>query len=114
MMKRTLTATAAAALAAAATLAFAAPAQAAAGQEDAVTVRIADLDLADPADAAVLDRRVKAAARELCGDVPGRDLDMQKIVRTCHDEVLANARQDVGAALAAAERRSAVRLALRR
>lgn len=114
MMKRILTATAAAVLAAAATPALTAPVQAGSGHEDAVTVRIADLDLSDPADAAVLDRRVKAAARELCGWMPGRDLDMQNIVRTCHDEVLANARQDVGAALAAAERRGAVRLALRR
>jgi UrcA family protein len=105
---------AAAALAAAATLAFAAPAQAAGWQEDAVEVRIGDLDLTDPAAAAVLDRRVKAAARQLCGAVPARDLNMQNIVRSCHDDVLANARPMVDGALAAAEQRSNIRFAARR
>ncbi len=61
-MRRTILTTALAFAASAA-----APAVAQDLPENAAAVEYGDLDLSDPADARVLDRRLRSAAREVCG-----------------------------------------------
>jgi UrcA family protein len=109
MYTRTLAALAALALTAG-TLALSTPLHAAPADEQ-VRVRTGDLDLSDSGDAARLERRLRAAARQICGWVPVADLNMQKQVAGCQDEAIANARDE--AALAMAARRTPFRLALR-
>ena len=96
MFARTLSAIAAAGLTVA-TLALATPLRAAPADEDAVTVTIGDLDLASADGAARFDRRVRAAARSICGAMPA-GLEMQKQVADCQEEVIAGARTELARA----------------
>jgi UrcA family protein len=96
-MKRTFSAFAAAALAAV-TVAVATPAFA--QENDSVAISVADLDLSDPGDSARFERRVRQAARTLCGDHQLQTLDMRGITQACHDSVISNARADAQVALA--------------
>ena len=95
MFARTLSALAAAGLTVA-TLAFATPIHAAPADEDVVTVSIGDLDLSTADGAARFDRRITAAARSICGTMPA-DLNMQKQVADCQDEVSSSARTALAA-----------------
>ncbi len=110
MLTRTLSALAAVGLTFA-TLALATPLKAAPIGEDTVRVKIGDLDLATARGTATLDRRVRAAAREICGTVPVINLNLQRQIADCQDAVVANARAEVELAVAAA--RSGRSLALR-
>jgi len=101
MFTRTISALAAAGLTFV-TLALATPLRAAPIGEATVEVKIGDLDLATASGAATLDRRIRAAARTICGSMPPRSLDMQRQVALCQDEVVAGARAEVETALAAA------------
>ena len=109
MYTRTVSALAALALTAG-TLALSTPVHAA-PLEEQVAVKTGDLDLSSARDVATLDRRVRAAAREICGVVPVIDLNMQRQVADCQQAVLDNARKDVALALAKAG--TPYRLALR-
>ena len=109
MYTRTVSAIAALALTAG-TLALSTPVHAAPAEEQ-VAVKTGDLDLSSAEGVARLDRRVRAAAREICGVVPVTDLNMQRQVADCQQAVLDNARDDVALALRAAG--TPYRLALR-
>ena len=98
MFNKTVSAVAAALLATG-TVALSTPAWAAEFDEDSVSVRVGDLDLGTAKGAARLDRRIRAAAREICGAVPNQDLAMQAMVESCQARVISGA---------AAEKRSAV------
>lgn len=109
MMKRTFSAIAAAALTAG-TLALSTPVRAAEG-EDSVTVNFSDLDVGTAAGKARFDRRVRNAAREMCGWVQFQPLDIQTKVVSCHKDVIADAQAGLETALA--RKASATRLSLR-
>lgn len=76
------------------TLALSTPVRAAPA-EDQVSVRIGDLDLSSARGAATFDRRVRAAARQICGWIPVVDLDMRSQVAECQESVVAGARQEI-------------------
>jgi len=97
-MLKILTGIAAAALAASA---LSAPAAAATADEDSIVVSYAGLDLANPADAARLERRIKAAARAVCSDAPMLDLTVAAKVQACQDEAIARARAEMRIAMRA-------------
>ena len=97
-MLKILTGLAAAALAAST---VAAPAAATPADEDSIVVSYAGLDLANPADAARLERRLKAAARAVCSDAPMLDLTVAARVQACQDEAIARARADMRIAMRA-------------
>ena len=82
----------------AATLAFATPA-AAQNEDRSVTVSIADLDPSSPTDAARLDRRLRAAAREVCGPDQGKDVRARRLTLACEKVALSRANADVQVAL---------------
>ena len=96
MFARTLSAFAAAGLTVA-TLAFATPLRAAPADEDVVTVAIDDLDLSSADGTARFERRVRAAARSICGTITG-ELDMQKQIADCRAEVSESARTELARA----------------
>jgi len=96
MFTRSLSAVAAAGLTVA-TLAFATPIRAAPADEEVVTVTIGDIDLASADGAARFDRRVRAAARSICGTMPA-DLNMRRQVADCQDEVTSSARTELARA----------------
>jgi UrcA family protein len=106
-MLKTLTALVAAALAASA---LSAPAAAAQADETSVVVSYAGLDLANPADAARFERRLKAAARAVCSEAPLLDLGLSAKIQACQDDAVARAKSDLQLALRAAGNRT---LALR-
>jgi UrcA family protein len=111
MFNRSLSALAAMALTAG-TVAFSSAPACAAEADQEVTVALSDLDLSTSADQAKLDRRVKLAARQLCGDVPVLDFRQASVVSACRNQAIENARADVQIARNAAGTRMA-RLALR-
>lgn len=112
MFNRTFSALAAAVLTVGTVAVSSAPADAAELDQASVTVQVGDLDLTSAAGAARLDRRVRYAARQICGPVPVLGLRMKAAVVACHQDVLANARADVQLAHARSASRIA-RLALR-
>ena len=109
MYHRTLSALAAAAVTAG-VLALATPVHA--QDAVAVTVSVAGLDLADPADLARFERRVRFASADICGELPARGIQRQGEVASCQEQVVANARADA-TALAAKQPAGRFRLALR-
>jgi UrcA family protein len=82
----------------AATLAIATPVSA---QEEvrSATVSFAGLDLAKPADAARLDRRLQAAARQVCGPNEDADIRAHRDRVACEKTALSRGRADVQLAL---------------
>lgn len=82
----------------AATLAFATPA-AAQTEDRSVTVAIGDLDPSNPADAVRLDRRLRAAARTVCGPDEGKDIRARQNAVACEKTALSRANSDVQMAL---------------
>jgi UrcA family protein len=109
MFNRTVSALAAAALAAG-TVALTAPAHAA-QSEDSVTIAVGDLDLSNPSDTARFERRVRTAARGICGTHQIQPVNMARQVTACQAEVVSNAKAD--AELALAKSGGPFRLALR-
>ena len=91
---------AAAALAAAYVNTSAALSPAAAQDADGVAVSYADLNLASPAGRAVLDRRIAAAARQVCGNYLITELKWAEMSRACRAEVTASAQLPGAAQLA--------------
>ena len=109
-MHRSLTALAAALAMTAGTFALAAPANAAPA-EDVVNISLEGLDSSVPADAVRIDRRIKVAARNLCGSTLIQPIDMRVKAAACEAAVTADARSSVQ--LAAAKQSTPFRLALR-
>ena len=109
-MNRLLSALAAAALTTGA-LTLAAPAHAAPADDDVVSVSLAGLDSANPADAARIDRRIRSAAQSLCGSKLIQPVRMRERAAACEEAVTADARGAVE--LAAAKQSTPFRLALR-
>jgi UrcA family protein len=67
----------------------AAPASAANGSELAVSYQ--DLNLSNTADVRVLYRRLKAAARDVCGNVPAQELARHLAFERCYNAALQSA-----------------------
>ena len=107
-MYRTVSALAALAMTAG-TVAFATPAQAAPA-EDVVTVSLAGLNPSDPADSDRIERRIRSAARDLCGSQLIQPLRLMQKAADCEKAVVADARNEVEIA---ARQRGPFRLALR-
>ena len=108
MFHRMLSALAAAALTVG-MFAATAPAQAAPG-EDAVTISIDGLNPGDPADADRIERRIRSAARDLCGSDLFQPVRLMQRAAACERAAVANAQSMVELAAA---RRSPFRLTLR-
>lgn len=108
-MYRTLSALAAAALTVGA-FALTAPAHAAPA-EDGVTVSLDGLNPADPADSERIARRIRGAARELCGSQQLQPVRLMQQAAACEKAAVAEARTAVE--LAAARQGGPFRLTLR-
>ncbi len=74
-----------------------------AGETNVSLVRTGDLDLSSQAGRRQLDVRLARAAREVCGTASNFDLRGKNAVRECRDEVLALARSQRDAVLAATQ-----------
>jgi UrcA family protein len=109
MFNRTLTALVAAAVTAGA-VALAVPAHAASA-EDKVTISLAGLNLADPANAARIDRRIRNAARQVCGSDLIQPIGLMEKAAACEKSVVADAHNSVE--IAAARQGGPFRLTLR-
>jgi UrcA family protein len=96
-MLKTLTALVAAALAASA---LSTPAAAQAG-EGSVVVSYAGLDLASAAGSARFERRLRSAARAVCGEAPLLDLTQVAQLEACKADAIARAKSDLQLALRA-------------
>jgi UrcA family protein len=112
MFTRTISALAAAGLTFV-TLSLATPLHAAPIGDETIEVKIGDLDLATASGVATLDRRIRAAARTICGAMPANNLNMQKQVANCQDKIVAGARPDVETAIAAARSQQSLALSAR-
>ncbi len=77
-------------------------------------VRTADLDLSRADGQRQLDRRLAAAAREVCGAASDADLEGKNDVRKCRDDVLAKANGQRDQLLAAAGRGAEIEIAASR
>jgi UrcA family protein len=77
--------------------AMAAPAHLAANES--VTFSYADLDITSPAGREMLDRRIKGAAKRVCGTPPQQNLSMIWAVKRCHEQVVSSAHLQVERAL---------------
>jgi UrcA family protein len=102
MFTRTISAIAAAGLTVA-TLALATPLEAAPLDEESKVVRISDLDLSTDKGVAALNRRVRSAARDICGWNPRADLALTSVLVECENRIVASARPDVELAIASAQ-----------
>jgi UrcA family protein len=109
IMYRTLSALAAAALTVGA-FALTAPAHAASADEG-VTISLDGLDPADPADAGRIDRRIRNAARDLCGSQQLQPVRFMQQAAACEKAAVAEARTAVE--LAASRQGGPFRLTLR-
>ena len=78
---------------------FVVPTVASAETAPSVRVHYGDLDLASPAGAKALKRRISRAASQVCGDLPSRDLRVIAEVEACRAETIAAAQPAVQAAM---------------
>ena len=101
MLDRTFAALAAVALTAG-TLALSTPLHAADLAEQRVAVSIADLDLASAGGVATLKKRVRAAARTVCGQASAGDVAIRDSIEACRADAVAGARREMATAIAAA------------
>lgn len=106
-MLKILTALGAAALAASA---LSTPAAAAPEDNVSVVVSYAGLDPAKPADAARLDRRLRAAAHAICREASVPDLDLARQTAECEAGVLGRGKSELQLAMQSGRSRT---LALR-
>lgn len=74
-----------------AALVLAAPASAGTTEKVNREVRYGDLNLTTEAGVAQLQRRIKYAARQVCGHADGRDLEASQAVAACRKAALADA-----------------------
>jgi UrcA family protein len=109
MFNRTLAALAAAAVTAGA-VALAVPAHAAPA-EDSLTIDLAGLNPADPANAGRIDRRIRTAARDYCGSTLVQPIRLMERAAACEKSIVADARSNVE--IAAARQGGPFRLTLR-
>ena len=109
MFHRTLSALAAAALTVG-VFALTAPAQAASA-DDAVTVSLDGLNPGDPADADRIERRIRSAARELCGSQLIQPVRLMQRAAACEKAAVTDAQNAVE--LAASRQGGPFRLTLR-
>ncbi len=107
MFTRTFSALAGATMAAG-MLALSTPIFAAETDRESATIQVGDLNLGTAAGMATFERRVDQAARRICGQAPALDLNLQRHVRSCHDQVRASAMSE----LELASNRSSKQLAL--
>ena len=108
-MYRTLSALAALAMTAG-TVAFAVPAHAAT-PEDEVTISLDGLNPADPADSDGIERRIRNAARDLCGSHSIQPTRLMRKAADCEKAIVAEAQTAVE--LAASRQGAPFRLTLR-
>ena len=108
-MYRTVSALAALAMTAG-TIAFATPVQAAPA-EDGITVTLDGLNPGDPADAGRIARRIRSAARDLCGSQLIQPVRLMQQAAACEKAVIADAQDAVE--IAAARQGGPFRLTLR-
>lgn len=94
MFTRTFSALAGATMAAG-MLALSTPLFAAETNQETAIVQVGDLNLASAAGMARFERRVGQAARRVCGEIPTLDLNMQRHVRSCQDQVRASAKSEL-------------------
>lgn len=80
-----------------------------AGQLESVEVQYQDLNLANSAGRATLDRRIAAAARQVCGEYLTVELKWAEIARACQNDVIAAAAPQRDA-LVGGQRYAAVRV----
>jgi UrcA family protein len=73
-----------------------------------VLVKTTDLDLTDAKDRARLDRRIKKAARSICGGNGSRSLNDKNLQNMCVESIVDRTQADVRLALAKAQRRQAL------
>ena len=66
-------------------------APAVAGQLETVEVKYQDLNLAHASGQAILDRRISAAARRVCGEFLNIELEWRQMSRACQNDVIASA-----------------------
>ena len=109
MFHRTLSAVAAAALTVG-VFALTAPAHAAPADEG-VTISLDGLNPGDPADSARIERRIRSAARDLCGSRSIQPLRLMQQAADCEKAAVAEARNAVE--IAAARQGGPFRLTLR-
>ena len=84
-------------------VADAAVARPSSGDQRSTLVRYGDLDLADPAGVATLDRRLEAAVSRICSPADSGDLISQREVRRCRAEARLSATSQRTHAIASAE-----------
>ena len=66
-------------------------------------VSFADLDLASEAGQSKLDRRIRAAAKQVCGTASDADIEGKNEVRACRAETYGQASRQVAVAIASAQ-----------
>ena len=77
-------------------------------------VRTADLDLSTKSGQRQLDQRLSVAAREVCSVASDADLEGKNEVRKCRQDVLARAKSNRDALLAAGERGATIAISASR
>lgn len=90
------------AAAALANVAVAVPAHAAEPSAPTASVRYADLDLATPDGVARLDRRIRIAAKSVCGEADPRDLARMAPVQQCRAKAIVSAAPQIASAIESA------------
>ncbi|SNS12405.1 UrcA family protein [Sphingomonas laterariae] len=81
------------------------------GGDTRQAVAHADLDLANPRDRAILDRRLRSAAEAVCGPMSSSDPKGGNEIRQCRAETLARATAERDRLVAAAQPATPTRLA---
>lgn len=71
-------------------------------------VRFADLDLSSESGQSKLDRRIRAAANEVCGTASDADLEGKNDVRACRADTYSQASRQVAVAIASAQKSQTV------
>ena len=84
-------------------------APAVAGQLESAEVQYQDLNLANASGRATLDRRISAAARQVCGEYLTIELKWREMARACQNDVIASAAPQRNA-LVSGQRTAALRV----
>ena len=71
-------------------------------------VSFADLDLASEAGQSKLDRRIRAAAKEVCGTASDADVEGKNDIRDCRADTYSQASRQVAVAIASAQKSQTV------
>ena len=73
------------------------------GSANVRTVSVRDLDLTNPKDVALLDRRINSAVKQVCPPLDGMDLMKMRLARKCRSDTLARTQTKRDAVIAAAQ-----------